>query len=50
MAAPCRTLSKRATILTKDAASLLEISQRMLRHFETAGLLEVPRHTNGYRT
>ncbi|WP_321830251.1 MerR family transcriptional regulator [Thalassovita sp.] len=36
-------------MLAKEAASHLGISQRMLRHYETSGLMEVPRHTNGYR-
>ncbi|MEM9629972.1 MAG: MerR family transcriptional regulator [Pseudomonadota bacterium] len=34
----------------KEAAERLGISQRMLRHYEKSGLLEVRRTGNGYRT
>jgi MerR family transcriptional regulator, copper efflux regulator len=34
----------------KEAAERLGITQRMLRHYETAGLMEVSRSDNGYRT
>ena len=34
----------------KEAAARLGITQRMLRHYETAGLMEVPRSDTGYRT
>ncbi len=33
----------------KEAAERLGISQRMLRHYEMAGLMEVYRSENGYR-
>ena len=33
----------------KDAAQHLGISQRMLRHYEKAGLMEIGRTANGYR-
>jgi DNA-binding transcriptional MerR regulator len=33
----------------KEAAKRLGISQRMLRHYEDAGLMEVRRSENGYR-
>lgn len=33
----------------KDAAERLGISQRMLRHYEKEGLLDVNRSINGYR-
>lgn len=33
----------------KEAAARLGISQRMLRHYEKEGLLEVGRSANGYR-
>jgi DNA-binding transcriptional MerR regulator len=33
----------------KEAAERLGISQRMLRHYEKEGLLEVSRSDNGYR-
>ncbi len=33
----------------KEAASELGITQRMLRHYEKEGLMEVERTTNGYR-
>ena len=33
----------------KDAAEQLGISQRMLRHYETEGLMTVQRMPNGYR-
>lgn len=33
----------------KEAADRLGISQRMLRHYEKEGLLQVDRHLNGYR-
>ncbi|SCZ71702.1 transcriptional regulator, MerR family [Epibacterium ulvae] len=34
----------------KEAAQALGITQRMLRHYEKEGLLEVARSANGYRT
>ena len=34
----------------KEAAERLGISQRMLRHYEKEGLLQVNRTSNGYRT
>jgi len=34
----------------KEAAEKLEITQRMLRHYEKEGLMEVGRSLNGYRT
>ncbi len=33
----------------KEAAERLGITQRMLRHYETEGLIEVSRSSNGYR-
>ena len=33
----------------KEAADYLGVSQRMLRHYERTGLLEVSRTPNGYR-
>ncbi|MBO6892804.1 MAG: MerR family transcriptional regulator [Roseibium sp.] len=33
----------------KDAAKRLGITQRMLRHYENAGLMDVHRSENGYR-
>ncbi len=36
-------------MLIKEAAEKLGISQRMLRHYETSGLMEVDRSENGYR-
>lgn len=33
----------------KEAAARLGISERMLRHYETAGLMETGRSENGYR-
>jgi MerR family transcriptional regulator, copper efflux regulator len=33
----------------KEAAAVLGISERMLRHYETAGLIEAGRSENGYR-
>lgn len=33
----------------KDAAKRLGITQRMLRHYENSGLMEVHRSENGYR-
>ncbi|MBB4120500.1 MerR family transcriptional regulator [Martelella radicis] len=33
----------------KEAAARLGITQRMLRHYETAGLMEARRFENGYR-
>ncbi len=34
----------------KEAADQLGITQRMLRHYESEGLLEVARSVNGYRS
>lgn len=34
----------------KEAAARLGISQRMLRHYESAGLIDVGRSANGYRS
>lgn len=34
----------------KEAADRLGITQRMLRHYEKSGLLDIPRNGNGYRT
>ena len=34
----------------KEAAQQLGITQRMLRHYEQEGLMEVRRSTNGYRS
>ncbi len=34
----------------KEAAEKLEITQRMLRHYEKEGLIEVGRTLNGYRS
>ncbi|KQB95518.1 MerR family transcriptional regulator [Loktanella sp. 1ANDIMAR09] len=34
----------------KEAAEKLEITQRMLRHYEKEGLMEVGRTLNGYRS
>lgn len=34
----------------KEAAAQLGISQRMLRHYETEGLMTVARAANGYRS
>lgn len=36
-------------MLAKEAAERLGITQRMLRHYEKEGLLEVGRTLNGYR-
>ncbi|SPH21036.1 hypothetical protein ASD8599_01777 [Ascidiaceihabitans donghaensis] len=35
---------------SKEAAERLRITQRMLRHYENEGLLEVGRALNGYRS
>ncbi|CUH81587.1 Copper export regulator [Tritonibacter multivorans] len=35
---------------SKDAAARLGITQRMLRHYEAEGLMQVARGTNGYRS
>lgn len=37
-------------MMAKEAAERLGISQRMLRHYEKEGLLEVSRTFNGYRS
>lgn len=37
-------------MLAKEAAERLGVTQRMLRHYENEGLLEVGRTLNGYRS
>jgi DNA-binding transcriptional MerR regulator len=37
-------------MLAKEAAMRLEITQRMLRHYEDEGLLNIGRTLNGYRS